>query len=427
MRKIHWFSPLPPAETDIANYTARLLDALRRQAEVVLWTPTPSDQVSVSGVVRPLMLARAAMEELNTAAAVFYNLGNHGPFHCEILKQSWTVPGIVIAHEADLHGLLAYVWVEHLRRPNLYLREMFNIYGRSGLKVAEARLRGEDVSNELQSMPLFSAALRNCIGAVCHSNSAAAELRKNGVPYFQADLPFGEIQLERKRPRTGPIRIVQFGFLNPHRRTLAFLDLLASLEQRSKVRLDIYGSLWDRHLVETRIKELGLQDLVTIHGFVSEDILNDRLSTADLVLNLRYPTIGEASGSQLRIWNASVPSLVTNIGWFRDLPEDTVVKIDPSQETLQVREILERLVGDRYCLDEIGRKGHEVLKVRHSPDDYVSKLILASREIGALRRRAGSIAVLESATVNFREMDSKNSSATAFSDCRHRLSRVFIQ
>lgn len=425
MRKIHWFSPLPPAKTDIGNYTARLLDALRSQAEVVLWTPTPSDQVSVSGAVRPLMLAGTAVEELNAASAIFYNLGNHGPFHCEILKQSWTVPGIVIAHEADLHGLLAYAWVEHLRRPDLYLREMSITYGKSGLKAAEARLRGEDVSNELQSMPLFSAALRNCIGAVCHSHSAAAELRKNDIPYFQLDLPFGKTRLERKSHRTGPIRIVQFGFLNPHRRTLAMLELLAAWEQRSKIRLDIYGSLWDQPLVEAKIRQLCLQDVVKIHGYVSEDLLNDRLSAADLVLNLRYPTIGEASGSQMRIWNASVPSLVTNIGWFKDLPEKTVIKIDHSQETAQVREILERLVRDRYCLDDIGRKGHEVLKMRHSPDEYVRNLILASLEVGALRRRAGSLAVLETATIGFCEMDSKYSFATAFSDCRHRLARVF--
>src|SRR5439155_4075393 len=36
--KLNWFSPLPPAKTDIAHYTARILPALRAHAEVTLWT-----------------------------------------------------------------------------------------------------------------------------------------------------------------------------------------------------------------------------------------------------------------------------------------------------------------------------------------------------------------------------------------------------
>ena len=35
---IHWFSPLPPARTDIAEYTRRILPALNREAQVILWT-----------------------------------------------------------------------------------------------------------------------------------------------------------------------------------------------------------------------------------------------------------------------------------------------------------------------------------------------------------------------------------------------------
>ena len=34
----NWFSPLLPAYTDIAHYTARLLPALGERAEVILWT-----------------------------------------------------------------------------------------------------------------------------------------------------------------------------------------------------------------------------------------------------------------------------------------------------------------------------------------------------------------------------------------------------
>ena len=39
--KINWFSPLLPARTDIAHYTARILPALKSSAQITLWTHQP--------------------------------------------------------------------------------------------------------------------------------------------------------------------------------------------------------------------------------------------------------------------------------------------------------------------------------------------------------------------------------------------------
>ena len=38
MMCLNWFSPLPPEQTDIAHYTARIAPALMRRFDVVFWT-----------------------------------------------------------------------------------------------------------------------------------------------------------------------------------------------------------------------------------------------------------------------------------------------------------------------------------------------------------------------------------------------------
>ena len=38
----------------------------------------------------------------------------------------------------------------------------------------------------------------------------------------------------------------------------------------------------------------------------------------ELLINLRYPTMGEASLSQLRIWRHALPSMVTQVGWHEE-------------------------------------------------------------------------------------------------------------
>src|SRR5204863_631305 len=38
LMKLNWFSPLPPAATDLAHFTMRVLPALSQRADVTLWT-----------------------------------------------------------------------------------------------------------------------------------------------------------------------------------------------------------------------------------------------------------------------------------------------------------------------------------------------------------------------------------------------------
>ena len=81
-----------------------------------------------------------------------------------------------------------------------------------------------------------------------------------------------------------------------------------------------------------RIATLELKDTVKVHGYAPAADLDGALSTAGLAINLRYPTMGEASASQLRIWEHALPSLVTRVGWYASLPEDAVAHVRPENE-----------------------------------------------------------------------------------------------
>src|SRR5205807_3689405 len=47
----------------------------------------------------------------------------------------------------------------------------------------------------------------------------------------------------------------------------------------------------------------------------------------DVVLNLRYPTVGESSGTMLRALGLGKPVLVSEIGSFAEFPEDVCLKV----------------------------------------------------------------------------------------------------
>jgi hypothetical protein len=99
------------------------------------------------------------------------------------------------------------------------------------------------------------------------------------------------------------------------------------------------------------------------------------LQQADLALNLRYPTMGEASGSQLRIWANGVPSAVTDVGWYSQLPSDAVIKIrPPDREHADILALLRKLARGKIDLDAMGRAAAQSIK-SHAPKSYLRNVL----------------------------------------------------
>ena len=51
------------------------------------------------------------------------------------------------------------------------------------------------------------------------------------------------------------------------------------------------------------------------------------MAACDVLVNLRYPTMGETSGSVIRALSLGKPLVVSDVGWFAELPDDVVLKV----------------------------------------------------------------------------------------------------
>jgi len=145
-------------------------------------------------------------------------------------------------------------------------------------------------------------------------------------------------------------------------------------------RLDVMGKIWNSDIIYDKLTQLNLVDRVHLHGFVSEPVLDDALRQAHLVLNLRHPSMGEASGSQLRIWNAGAPSVVTREGWYAGLSEDVVYSIDVDDEVEQLQALFLKLAADRRAGDEIGAAGRVYFEAHHAPASYAQDIVAWAEE-----------------------------------------------
>jgi SAM-dependent methyltransferase/glycosyltransferase involved in cell wall biosynthesis len=398
---LNWFSPLPPAKTGIAAYTARILPALRTRAHIILWTDQTEWDPNLENYaeVRRYQPEQIAWAELNRGDMSVYHIGNNRLFHGAIWQVSRCHPGIVILHDPCLQHFFAGLYRDQWNDRDGYVVQMERYYGQIGRQDAEAFWNGcLTVDYMVESYPLTPLAVDNALGVLIHSATGRDDLKwKNPCPVVYAPLPYPashcapEIQsaagIHVGEP---PYRIVIFGHIDVNRRLDALLQAIAGLPERDQFHLDIYGQLWDNDHVHSQIQSLGLQELVTWHGFVSEAELDAALGTSHLGINLRYPTMGEASLSQLQMWDHALPTLVTRVGWYANCPEDAVAFVRPGHEIRDIQAHLRAFLANPDQFAMMGERGRRILEEQHAPEVYTQAVMDLVAEAQRFRPHAAA-------------------------------------
>jgi glycosyltransferase involved in cell wall biosynthesis len=408
--KINWFCPLPPAKTSIADdYLAGILPSLSKHSELTLWTDQSSwhRELENSATIRRYEPRRISSPELHQADVTFYNIGNNHLFHASIWQVSRRHPGIVVLHDLRVHNFFDSLYRGQWRDVAGYLTEMRRHYGDEGVRAAMELVNsgGANIDFMSEHFPLTELALENCLAVLVHTQEAFEQVEAlKQWPVTLASLP-RTLPTDRDAdaalsPAPPPYRLIMFGYMGRNRRLEAVLEALGALPERDSFRLDIFGELADGRSLRGRIVKLGLDRLVQLHGYTAETELNKALRSSHLAINLRYPTMGEASGSQLRIWYHALPSLVTKVGWYSALSPETVAHVRPEHEVEDIQSQLRAFLNHPEQFMKMGRRGLQVLREQHDPEIYTRTILDLAANVRQFRvrksaydsaRRAGTI------------------------------------
>ena len=340
--RIAFFSPLPPARSGIADYSAALLGPLRTMAEVDAFTDKPD-----------------RFDAARYDACIF-QIGNN-PYHAAAYEMAMEHPGIVVMHEANLHHLIAELTI---RRGDwdAYLREVEYNGGRAALDYALKYVRTLARGPDYDGIPMVKRLLERSRGAIVHSDFVGDALRSAGYEGPIARIWHGawdsEPQRMSGRARLGLDEVTPligiFGFLKPYKRiaeALRAFRRLTRVEPRAKMILvgEMHPDL-----------RVDLDDNVRVTGYVPAEEMNLYLGACDVVLNLRYPTVGESSGTLLRALSMGVATVVSDVGSFREYPDDVVLKapVDETEEEV-LFEYLNLLISRPHLAREMGARARE--------------------------------------------------------------------
>jgi glycosyltransferase involved in cell wall biosynthesis len=310
--KVAYYSPLPPSRSGIADYSALLLPALRERIDVV---------VAEQGKRAP------------AADVSLYHIGNDPHAHGWIVDALNKRPGVVVLHEYVLHHLIAGITIGR-KNGRGYLDAMERDHGVVG------RLLGLGVLDNLlpllwetqpERFPLSGVVLDQARGLVVHSHYVGDRARASGYEGRLWRIPhpvWPPVAAVPASDVSGQPLIGCFGYLTMNKRIPQLLEAFASLRRRFPgARLLLVGAAGERFDVERRLERLGLTEGVQRLDYVSEERMWSLMAACDVLVNLRYPTMGETSGSVIRALSLGKPLLVSDVGWFSELPDDVVLKI----------------------------------------------------------------------------------------------------
>ena len=107
------------------------------------------------------------------------------------------------------------------------------------------------------------------------------------------------------------------------------------------------------------------------------------MAACDVHVNLRSPTMGETSGTAIRALALGKPLVVSDVGWFSELPDEVALKVpvdDHEVETLAAA--LELLASRPDVRAAMGEAARELARREHDLD-RVADLYVAAFEQAA--------------------------------------------
>jgi glycosyltransferase involved in cell wall biosynthesis len=377
--RVAWFSPLPPARTGIAAYSASVLPRLDAAGLDI-------DRYEQTNAHDFVWRQRRAPYDV-----VVYQLGNSS-WHDFMWAYLFHYPGLVVLHDARLHHARG-TQLFGARRLDDYRREFGYNHPLANAAAAEYAMEGLRGAG-LYLWPMVRSVVDTARIVAVHNEFVAQDLREAhpavhverihlGMPALTPSAGARDRIRRQHNIPPGVVVFVAFGLVTAEKRIDAILRAFSAIGSGpSAPHLVLVGANAFPPL-ETLTADLQLSaDRVHVTGYVADDLVADYLAAADVSLSLRWPTAQETSASWVQSLAASKPTIITSLPHTADIPsldartwrptrpsiEPVAVSIDLLDEDAALLAAMSRLADDVQLRERLGRAGFDYWRTEHTVD-----------------------------------------------------------
>lgn len=372
------FAPIPPQASGIADYSAHLALQMARDFRITWVT---------DGLVHavPETLAAAfdivSVRDFEARADAYphylYQFGN-SEFH--LYQLPWLVrrPGTLVLHDVRLDDV---AWLVDRQRSG-GIASLYPSRSRATLRAALDAAPNPALRASLQGDALLWFAARASRRCVVHSDHAREllthALAQSPPPLLRVPLgasaprhPAGCAERRHLRQRWGiPVEhfvLGAYGVIAPPKGIDLLVAALVLLPERERAGLTVLlvgaaqNPEWLDGLLE-RLRHAGIRCLHT--GRLADREYSEYLRLADLGVSLRTESRGESSAALQDQLRHGLPTIVSDIGSFREIPDTVVAKVPPG-DAAQLAQCITGLRGDRNARGVLARASARWLRTRH--------------------------------------------------------------
>lgn len=418
--RIAWFTPYSQRSA-IGKCSRTIVTALAKRHEVEVWHFDSDEILDAPVPVKRLGSAREwEALKLDQYDLVVYNFGNYLPFHREIFFLSRNWPGVCILHDFVMHHFFAAYYLELLQDRSAYVNAMKRLYGSEGEKVALAArthsTAGVWETDKVGQFPMVEDIVQGARGVIVHSEFLKSyitgifggPIRKLPLPYAIDDRPVTTTREALAIPQDRPL-LLTVGHVNPNKCIPEILEALGRVSSAGKqYSYAVVGSCPPEYLKELqRIADRnGISAYVHWVGEVNDETLRAFLKHADICLNLRFPAIEGASASVIEQMKFGKAVIVNNTGFFAELPDRYVVKVEPKNVNALASELI-RFLSDPDACRELGQQARQFAYREFDAGRYAEGIAQFATEVN---RAAPLLRVADRVTRELKQMGVAGSS-----------------
>lgn len=396
--------PMSP-ESAIADVMTQAVPELSQHWDLEVWCPTEANYRPCPVPLLPYDVpGQDILDALASHDLVVYVLGN-SPWHSRILPLAQRLPGLTVLHDASLTDLVRHTAIETQQFDGLvrHVEAHFGFEDADILRAAgTALVTSERWLRFCAEVPLVDVALRGSLGVVVHSRWHARQVEGltlgdvtvAPLPVPSTRLGFDNNQSGRASLLLGKlpddaVLLITVGAVNANRGIDLLLEAIADDEALGAVHLWAVGPAEDdvRISLLNRARALGLSERFAVTGRVTDGLLQEILSRAEVAAALRDPVLEGQSASVLTQLLSGTPVIVYDHAHYAELPDDVVLKVSLKSKVAGIRAALHRMVADDSERARRGARGRDYVLNSRSGAAYATALLAAGdRALSALPR-----------------------------------------
>lgn len=370
--KIAFFTPLPPIQSGISDYSEDIINELCLYCDIDVFIEETYNATPVFPPNVVIYSHKAYPSRRSRYADTVFQVGN-SEYHFYMYQYIKQFHGTVVLHDYNLHGAFHCLALGKGKGNYLLYRNMIDTDLPADIADNYIQsLKNGSALPDLYNMELNSYITDSADRIIVHSNYAKKKLLMKNIErnvtviplYAKILMPADSRILKQKNGFSADTVIISaFGGIHETKRIIPLLKSFSRLEKENKnVHLMLVGKPSEdiKQELEQTINSENLNNSVTVTGYINLDKFNEYIDMTDICVNLRYPYNGETSGSLMRILAKGKCVVVNDIGSFSEIPDNACVKLPSvenmgeSRESETIYNILKQLTENEKERSETG-------------------------------------------------------------------------